>query len=149
MSIISGASAGATIGSAVPGIGTVVGGALGGAVDFITGLFGGKKDPPGEWKDGLFLPGDWNNRVAFANQQAAAYGVQNLIDNQRLDSLLRGGNWQGLIPQYFQQLADSKKVPTQNLNNQMTNLASSIGIPPLVFYALGGGLIIYLLKGKK
>lgn len=87
-------------------IGAVVGGVTS-IWDAIGGFFGGGNE--GSWSNGVFTPGDWNNRVSFANQQMNAYGlVASDIDSAKLDAILRAGEWQANTQRYFAQLQQEK-----------------------------------------
>ena len=135
-------------------------GFIGGLIDGILGIFGANK---GEYKNGVFYPGDWSNRLAFANQRITSLGIEGKYNTRVLDALLRSNNpqvaWQGLTDNYLNYIAGNQSNPDnddtlglvkQTIDavgkGQTQNLA---GFNTWVIIALVGAGLFLVLGNKK
>ena len=129
--LLGGASKGASIGSAIPGLGTTVGGIIGGGLGLLGGLFGGgssTKDQEklmekawGYEKEGMGMQYQYGQAAANAAQQRnmemwnqTNYGAQrqHMEDANLSVGLMYGGGGQGAVSQGGQ--ATQPSGPTSN-----------------------------------
>ena len=129
-------------------------GPVGTVINSILGLFGAN---PGEYKDGVFYPGDWTARLSFANQRISSLGVGGKYNTSVLDALLRvPTGWQALVDNYLGTIANGtgsyvpevQQVIDAVKAGKSPNLALA-GFNTWVIIALVGAGLFLVLGNKK
>lgn len=124
-------------------IGSIIGG--------LESLFGGKVDP-GHWENGVFIPGDLNNRLATAQKKFQLAGVSGLVDQERLKAIIYvESGWQASLDAYIAELVNKKNtnigLGVTNELNKITQLAG-FTFSPFVWLVGLAGLVLYFFNKK-
>jgi hypothetical protein len=106
----------------------------------------------GHWEGSSFIPGDYENRLRFVQQQLAQRGLYITdVDYSYIDTILKStGIWQGKVTSYLDTVVANKKNTSSNkenlagfetninagLNNSLSSLLSSpLILAVLTFFA--------------
>lgn len=123
-------AAGASIGTAVPGIGTVIGGTIGGIVDVFDSIFGGGTDP-GYASGNKWIPGDLQSRFQTVDNMAAQMGIMpNELNQAKVyDILTTPGIWQDNIRVYLQSVLANRGTTQPGPGGYTDNMPPGTGQP--------------------